>query len=67
MAAPATTNPVLPPLAATMAMKTPAVTAMAGAQTINNQQSTKSTVTAMMTATMMTMDTKGTAVAAEAR
>ena len=33
---PATTNAVLPPCAATVGMKTPAATAMAGAQTINN-------------------------------
>jgi hypothetical protein len=33
----------------------------------NNQQSTKSTETATMIATMITMETKGTAVAVEAR
>ncbi len=33
----------------------------------NNQESTKSTETATMTATTITMETKGTAVAAEAR
>jgi hypothetical protein len=33
----------------------------------NNQQSTKSTETATMTATTITIETKGTAVAAEAR
>jgi len=37
MAAPAATNAVLPPCAAAAAMKTPAATVMAGAQTINNQ------------------------------
>jgi hypothetical protein len=37
MVAPAATNAVLPPRAAAVAMKTPAVTAIAGAQTINNQ------------------------------
>jgi hypothetical protein len=37
MVAPATTNTVLPPHATVVAMKTPAATAMAGAQTINNQ------------------------------
>ena len=37
MAAPAATNAVLPPRAATVAMKTPGGTAMAGAQTMNNQ------------------------------
>jgi hypothetical protein len=37
MAAPAATNAVLPPLATTVAMKTPAATAITGAQTINNQ------------------------------
>ncbi len=37
MAAPAATNAVLPPRAAAVAMKTSAATAIAGAQTINNQ------------------------------
>jgi hypothetical protein len=37
MAAPAATNAVLPPVAAAVAMKTQTATAMAGAQTINNQ------------------------------
>ena len=37
IAAPATTTAMLPPRAAAVAMKTPAATAMAGAQTINNQ------------------------------
>jgi len=37
MAAPAATNAVLPPRAAVVAMKTPAATAMVGAQIINNQ------------------------------
>jgi hypothetical protein len=57
-----------------VAMKTPAATRMAGAhggnsngRGTNNQQSTKSTETAMMTATTMTMGTKGMAVAMEGR
>jgi hypothetical protein len=37
MATLATTNAVLLPRATALAMKTPAATAMAGAQTINNQ------------------------------
>ena len=37
MTVPAATNAVLPLRAAAVAMKTPAVTAMTGAQTINNQ------------------------------
>jgi hypothetical protein len=37
MAAPATTNALLPPRAAAVAMKTPAATVIVGAQTINNQ------------------------------
>ena len=37
LAAAAVTTIVLPPRATAVAMKTPAVTAMAGAQTINNQ------------------------------
>ncbi len=64
MAAPAATNAVLPPRAAAVAMKTPAATAMTGAQTINNQL--KNTETAAMTATKITKETKGTAVAAVA-
>jgi hypothetical protein len=62
------------PRAAAVAMKTPAATRMVGAHGgdsngggTNNQQSTKSTETATMTATTMTMGTKGTAVATEAR
>ena len=39
--APAATNAVLQPRAAAVAMKTPAVTAIAGAQTINNQLKTR--------------------------
>ena len=37
MAVPAATNAVLPPCTTAVAMKAPAATAMAGAQTINNQ------------------------------
>jgi len=37
----AATNAVLPPRAAAVVMKTPAATAMAGAQTINNQLKTR--------------------------
>ncbi len=62
------------PRAAAVAMKTPAATKMLGAHGsdsngggTNNQQSTKSTETARMTATMMTIGTKGTVVATEAR
>ncbi len=56
---------VLPPRSAAVAMKTLALTSMAGAQTINNQQSTKSSDsndggTATIKATMMTMETKAT-------
>jgi hypothetical protein len=47
-------------------MKTPAVTAMAGAQTTINNQLNASTATATETATMMMIKTKGTT-AAEAR
>ena len=57
---------VLPPRAAAVAMKTPAVTAMAGVQTTINNQLNASTAKAMMTATTMTMETTAT-VAAEAR
>ena len=57
---------VLRPRAAAVAMKTPAVTAMAGAQTTINNQLNASTATATMTATTMTMETTAT-VAAEAR
>jgi hypothetical protein len=42
MAATVTATAVLPPRSAAVAMKTPASTAMEGAHTINNQQSTKS-------------------------
>ena len=47
-------------------MKTLAVTAMAGAQTINNRLEA-ATVTVTMTATAMTMKTKEMAAAAEVR
>ena len=47
-------------------MKTPTVTAMAGAQTTINNQLKAATETATVTATTMTMETKATAVA-EAR
>jgi hypothetical protein len=57
---------VLPPGAAGVAMKTPAVTAMAGAQTTINNQLNASTATATEMATTMTMETKATA-AVEAR
>jgi hypothetical protein len=70
MAVAAITTVVLPPRAAAVAMKTPAATAMAGAQTINNQLkavTVTATETMTMTATTMTMETKGAAVAAEAR
>ena len=74
MAAPAVTNAVLPPCATVVAMKTPAAKTMVGAHGsdsdgggTNNQHSTKSTDTATMTATAITMGTKGTAVAEEAR
>ncbi len=67
MAAAAATTSVLPPRAATVAMKTPAVTAMAGAQTtINNEQKSvtaTATKTATMTETTMTMETKAMAAA----
>ncbi len=46
---------VLPPRAAAVAMKTPAVTAMAGEQTTINNQLNASTATATETATTMTM------------
>ena len=42
MAVAVVTTAVLPLRTAAVAMKTPAATAIAGAQTINNQQSTKS-------------------------
>ncbi len=61
---------VLPPRAATVATKTPAATAIVGAQTtINNQlkaETATATATATMTATMMTMKMKAMAVAAAA-
>ena len=61
---------VLPPHAAVVAMKTLAATAMVGAQTINNQLKAvkvAATETATMTATTMPLETKGTAVVAEAQ
>ena len=64
IASPAATNAVLPLRAAAVVMKTPAATAMTEAQTINNQ--IKNTETAAMTAKKITMETKGTAVAAVA-
>jgi len=59
---------MLPPRAAAVAMKTPAVTAIVGAQTtINNQlKSGMATETATMTVTAMRMETKATSVAAAA-
>ncbi len=57
---------VLLPRATAVAMKTPAVTAMAGVQTTINNQLNALTATATETATMMTMEMKVTA-AAEAR
>jgi hypothetical protein len=58
----------LPPCATMVARKTPAATAMAGEQTLINYQlkaaSAIATETAMMTATMMTRETKGRAAAA---
>ncbi len=70
MAAAAVPTTVLPPRATAVAMKTPMVTAMAGAQTTINNQLKAATATATetgrMTATTMTMETKATA-AAEAR
>ncbi len=57
---------VLPPRTAAVAMKTPAVTAMTGAQTTIDNQLNASTATATETATTMTMETTATA-AAEAR
>jgi hypothetical protein len=57
---------VLRPRAAAVAMKTPAVTAIAGAQTTINNQLNASTAMATETVTTMTMETKATA-AAEAR
>jgi hypothetical protein len=67
MATAAAATAVLPPGTAVVAMKTPAVTVMAGAQTtINNQLKAATetvTETATMTATTMTMETKATAVA----
>ncbi len=64
------TTAVLPPHASAVEMKTAAATAMAGAQTINNQLNAVTvmvTETATMTATALTMETKGTVAAAEAQ
>jgi hypothetical protein len=57
---------VLRPRAAAVAMKTPAVTVMAGAQKTINNQLNASTAMATETATTMTMEMKARA-AAEAR
>jgi hypothetical protein len=54
---------ILPPRATAVAMKTPAVTAMAGAQTTINHQLNASTATVNETAMTMTMETKATAAA----
>ena len=63
----AATTAVLPLRTATVAMKTPAATAMAGAQTtVNNQLKAATpmgTKMVTMTAMTMTMETKATAVA----
>jgi hypothetical protein len=68
MAVAAAATAVLPPRAAAVAMKTPAATAMVGAQTTFNNQLKSATAmeTATMTATKMRMETKAKA-AAEAR
>ncbi len=64
----ATAAAVLPPRAAVVAMKTPVVTAMAGAQTTIDNQLNASTATVTMTATTMTMTMETMAtVAAEAQ
>ena len=57
---------VLPPCAAAVAMKTPAVTAMVGAQTTINNRLNALTASATEMATTMTMEMKAMA-AAEAR
>ena len=70
MAVPAATNAVLPLRATTVAMKTLAATAMAGAQTINNQLKAALVMameTAKMAATTMMMETKGKMAAAARR
>ncbi len=69
MAVAAAATAVLPPRAAAVAMKTPATTAMVGAQTtINNQlKSMTATETGTMTATTMRMETKATVAAVESR
>ena len=67
MAATVATTAVLSPRSAVVEMKTPPSTAMAGAQTINNQQkaaTATTTKTATITATAMTMETKVAAAAA---
>ena len=59
---------VLPPHVTAVAMKTPAVKVMAGAQIINNQLKAAmvtATEAVTMTATTMMMEMKGTAAAAE--
>jgi hypothetical protein len=66
MAVAVATTAILPPRSNAVAMKTPASTAMACAQTINNQQkaATATTMeTATITATKMTMEMKATLVA----
>ena len=61
---------VLPPRATAVATKTPAVTAMAGAQTITNNKlkmaAVMATETAMMTAATMTMKMKAPVASAAA-
>ncbi len=68
MAVAGATTAVLPPRAATVAMKTLAATAMVGAQTkINNQlKSVTVSESTTMTATKMTVESKATAAAATA-
>jgi hypothetical protein len=68
MAVAAAATAVLPPRAAAVETKTPAATAMVGAQTTMNNQlkSATATETATMTATTMRMETKATEVAAAA-
>ena len=71
MAVAAITTAVLPPRVASVAMKkTPAGTAMVGAQTINMQlkaATATATETATMTETTMMMETKGMVAAAKTR
>ena len=58
---------VLPPRAPGVAMKTPALTVMVGAQTTINNQLNASTATATEMVMTMTMETKATAAAEERR